>query len=125
MTMQVGMPPHIIIIGMPVSIIDIMRLHISAHISSVMPCPGIISIIMPFAMGFIVQVIIIMGIMPIVGIMPMPGIIPIPDIMFGLIIGIIPIIGICIAALLIMAPRKIVRSAWVWPGRSLIAAALP
>ena len=88
MTMHIGMPPHIIIIGMPISIIDIMRLHISAHISSVMPWPGIISIIMPFAVGFMVQVIIIIGIMPMEGIMPCI----IPDII-GMDIGIMPPIG--------------------------------
>jgi hypothetical protein len=76
-TMQVGVPPHIIIVGMPICIIDIMRLHITAHISLVIPCPGVISIIMPFARGFIVQVIII-----IIGIMS----------------AIMPIIGVCVPA---------------------------
>ena len=79
------MPPHIMAIGMPICIIAMMRLHISTQTSSDMPAPGMTSIIMPLAVIFMVQVIIIIGIMPMDGIMP--GIIP--DII-GIDIGIMP-----------------------------------
>lgn len=83
------MPPHIIIIGMPPDIMDIMRLQHSMNMSLSMPSIGFISHVMPSAV--IVQVImpIIIGIiMPfIIGMPPIIGIMP-------FIIGIPPIIGI-------------------------------
>jgi hypothetical protein len=86
------MPPHIIIIGMPPDIMDIMRLQHSMNMSLSMPSIGFISHVMPSAV--IVQVImpIIIGIiMPfIIGMPPIIGIPPIIDII-GFIIP--PIIG--------------------------------
>ncbi len=80
----IGMPPHIIIIGMPVFIIFIMPSHMLVNISVDMPFIGFISQVMPVLV--MVQVIIHMaiGIMP-----PIIGIIP-PIIGF--------IMGICMAA---------------------------
>ena len=90
------MLPHIIIIGMPEDIMDIMRLQHSINMSLSMPSIGIISQIMPF--GVILQVILpiiicIMGI--IIGfIIGMPPIMePIIGFIMGFIIGIAPIIG--------------------------------
>ena len=88
------MLPHIIIIGMPDDIMDIMRLQHSMNMSLSMPSMGIISQTMPF--GVILQVIlpiiiciigIIMGF--IIGIWPIIGMPPI----IGFIIGMPPIIG--------------------------------
>lgn len=91
-----GMPPHIIIIGMPVFIMFIMPSHMLVNISIDMPFIGFISQVMPVLV--MVQVIIHMaiGIMPpIIGIIP-PIIGFMPPIIIGFIIGIIPpIIGIC------------------------------
>jgi hypothetical protein len=84
------MPPHIIIIGMPICIMFIMRLQHSMNIIWSMPAIGFISHIMP--VGVMVQVIshIIIGIMPIWGIIPICGIMDcMPPI-----IGIMPICGI-------------------------------
>ncbi|SCB28418.1 hypothetical protein GA0061100_106367 [Rhizobium hainanense] len=90
------MLPHIIIIGMPEDIMDIMRLQHSINMSLSMPSIGIISQTMPF--GVILQVILpiiicIMGI--IIGfIIGMPPIMePIIGFIMGFIIGIAPIIG--------------------------------
>ena len=90
------MLPHIIIIGIPDDIMDIMRLQHSMNMSLSMPSIGIISQTMPF--GVILQVILpiiicIMGI--IIGfIMGMPPIMePIIGFIIGFIIGIAPIIG--------------------------------
>jgi hypothetical protein len=93
-----GMPPHIIIMGMPAPIMLIMRWQHSLNISMDMPSPGMtLHIIM---LPDISQLIFIIG--TAIGIMPgiIPGIIPpimgmppiigiMPDIM-----GIPPIIGI-------------------------------
>jgi hypothetical protein len=120
----IGMPPHIIIIGAPMAIIDCMASqrsfmrgiidasvgiifiimpslvisHVILHIIGIMP-GIIIGIIMP--MPPIMPFIIGMPIMPfIMGIMPMPFIMPfIIGIMFMLFIGIEPIpfiIGIAV-----------------------------
>lgn len=87
-----GMPPHIIIMGMPAPIMLIMRWQHSLNISMDMPSPGMtLHIIMP---PDISQLIFIIG--TAIGIMPgiIPGIIPpIIGIMPG-IMGIPPIIGI-------------------------------
>jgi hypothetical protein len=101
----IGMPPHIIIIGMPAAIMAIMRWQASLNMSIDMPSPGMTLQVM--ASPLMSQVIFIIGtgigIMPaIMGIMPgiigiMPGIIPLPiiGIMPPPIMGIIPfIIGI-------------------------------
>ena len=96
MVQHIIMLPHIIIIGMPDDIIDIMRLQHSMNMSLSMPSIGIISQTMPF--GVILHVILpiiicIMGI--IIGfIMGMPPIMePIIGFIIGFIIGIAPIIG--------------------------------
>lgn len=92
MVQHIIMLPHIIIIGMPDDIMDIMRLQHSMNMSLSMPSIGIISQTMPF--GVILHVILpiiicIMGI--IIGfIMGMP---PIMEPIIGFIIGIAPIIG--------------------------------
>lgn len=78
------MPPHIIIIGMPPDIIDIMRLQHSMNMSLSMPSIGIISQVMPSAVILQVMVHIIIGI-------PMP---PIIGIIMPFIMGMPPIIGI-------------------------------
>jgi hypothetical protein len=101
----IGMPPHIIIIGMPAAIMAIMRWQASLNMSIDMPSPGMT--LQVIASPLMSQVIFIIGtgigIMPaIMGIMPgiigiMPGIIPLPiiGIMPPPIMGIIPfIIGI-------------------------------
>lgn len=106
----IGMPPHIIIMGMPPCIMDIMRLQQSMNMSMLMPSIGIISHVMPFLV--IVQVIlaimtgIICGIMPpIIGFI-MPPIMPIIGFIMGMPIigiiwGIMPfIIGICIMGII-------------------------
>lgn len=100
------MPPHVIIIGIPADIIDIMRSQHSMNMSFMDASIGIISQVMPF--GVIVQVILhiiiigmpimdimlaiigmfIIGIMPaIIGFGIMPPII-------GMLIGIMACIGI-------------------------------
>ena len=103
------MPPHIIIVGMPVFIMAIMRSQHSMNISFMESSIGIISHFMP--VGVMVQVIlhiiIAIGIMPgiIDGIMPpIIGIIP-P------IVGIMPpIIGIivCIGIAAFMSGSKLI-----------------
>ena len=96
MVQHIIMLPHIIIIGMPDDIMDIMRLQHSMNMSLSMPSIGIISQTMPF--GVILHVILpiiicIMGI--IIGfMMGMPPIMePIIGFIIGFIIGIAPIIG--------------------------------
>jgi hypothetical protein len=109
----IGMPPHIIIMGMPADIIMVMRSQQAFIISIVMPSPGVMRQTMP--VGVISQVMrhviigIIMGI--IIG-MPMPGIMFIPPMgAMPFIIGIIDImgmpfiIGICAAVIIIEAPN--------------------
>ena len=102
------MLPHIIIIGMPDDIMDIMRLQHSMNMSLSMPSMGIISQTMPF--GVILQVILpiiiciigiimgfIIGIWPIIGMPPIMGfIIDMPFIM-EFIIGIMFIAGFIVA----------------------------
>ncbi|MDK4741976.1 MULTISPECIES: hypothetical protein [unclassified Rhizobium] len=78
------MLPHIIIIGMPDDIMDIMRLQHSMNMSLSMPSIGIISQTMPFGVILHVILLIIICIMGII----MPFIIGMPPIM-GFIIGII------------------------------------
>lgn len=117
----IGMPPHIIVIGIPAFIMAIMRSQAIFIISADMPSIGFISQVMPVSV--MVQVMlhiiigIIMGIMPFImfiGIMFM-GIMPfiigiMPAIMF---IGIIPIfpiiwlpIGMVIAGLFMISSEK-------------------
>ncbi|NEI71659.1 hypothetical protein GR212_18920 [Rhizobium lusitanum] len=102
------MLPHIIIIGMPFDIMDIMRLQASMNMSLSMPSIGIISQTMPLAVilqvilpiiicimgiiiGFIIGIWPIMGMPPIIGfIMGMP---PIMGFIIGFIIGIMFIAG--------------------------------
>lgn len=93
------MPPHIIIIGMPLPIIVIMRLQHSMNMSLDMSSIGVISQTMPSAVILQVILAIIIGIiMPPIGIMlPIMGII-MPfmgmPLIIGFIIGIPLIIGI-------------------------------
>jgi hypothetical protein len=108
------MPPHIIIMGMPLPIMVIMRLQHSRNMSLDMSSIGIISQTMPFAVILQVILAIIIGIimppigimLPIIGIiMPFMGMPPI----IGFIIGIMPfiIIGfICIAGVI---PSSIIQ----------------
>jgi len=101
----IGMPPHDIIMGMPVPIMAIMRWQAAMNISFEVPSIGIISQTMPISV--ILQVIIaimtgigmppmpIIGIMPfIMGIMPIIGFIIIGFIIIGIIEPIMPIMGI-------------------------------
>jgi hypothetical protein len=92
----IGMPPHIIITGMPIAIMLIMRLQQSMNMSFDMPSMGIIRQFMPSGvMSQLMRHIIGAGIMPIIGIMPpiigfiigMSDIMGMPDIMG---IGIMP-----------------------------------
>jgi hypothetical protein len=101
-----GMPPHIIIIGMPAPIIVIMRWQHSLNISMDMPSPGMtLQVIMLPAISQLIFIIgTAIGIMPgiIPPIMGMPDIIgiipPIMGIMpgIGMLAGMAPV-GICIA----------------------------
>jgi hypothetical protein len=69
-----GIPPHIIIIGMPMAIIFIMASQRSFIMSMLMPSMGIILQIMPsLPISMVIRHIIMPGIMP--GIMPIIGII--------------------------------------------------
>ena len=102
-----GMPPIIIIMGIPMLIIFIMASQRSRIISRVTPSAGIIlqvmpslpiSMVMRHAIGMPVPDIML-GIIPIMGIIPdiMFGIIPI----MGIMLGIIPdVIGICMAGIM-------------------------
>ncbi|MCX5578458.1 hypothetical protein OSH12_09255 [Kaistia terrae] len=108
----IGMPPMVIIMGMPMPIMLIMRLQQSMNISFDMPSIGIISQVMPLSVMVQVILVIIMGIgimppigimLPIIGIMPF--IMPIPGIMFCMGIGIMAGIGIiCMAWLMVQSP---------------------
>jgi len=118
-----GMPPHIIIMGMPAPIMVIMRWQHSLNISMDMPSPGMTLQVMALpdisqlifiigtAIGIMPGIIgiipLIMGMPPIIGIMP--GIMDMPDIMgiippimgimpgiTGMLAGMAPV-GICIA----------------------------
>ncbi len=123
-----GMPPHIIIIGMPFFIMFIMPSHMLVNISIDMPFIGFISQVMPVLV--MVQVIMLMAIgiippiigmgigiilpimpfiigfimLPIIGIMPfIIGFIMLPII--GIMLFIIGfIIGICMAAFILVIP---------------------
>lgn len=88
---HIVMPPHIIIIGMPPDIMDIMRLQHSMNMSLSMPSIGVISQVMPSAVMVHFIVPIIIGI--IIG-MPPIGMEPIIGIIIPFIIGMPPIIGI-------------------------------
>ena len=100
----IGMPPIIIIMGIPMLIIFIMASQRSRNISTVTPSAGIIlqvmpslpiSMVMRHAIGMPIPDIML-GIIPIMGIIPdiMFGIIPIMGIIPGIMLGIIPIMGI-------------------------------
>ncbi|OWV78722.1 hypothetical protein ATY75_06100 [Rhizobium sp. N122] len=112
------MPPHIIIIGMPPDIIDIMRLQHSVNMSLSMPSIGFISQTMPSAvmLHFIEPIIIIIGIEAIIGIIapfimgmpPIIGIIPPPIIGF-IMAGMLFIIGIMFMAGFIVFLRSMLR----------------
>ncbi|OCJ10414.1 hypothetical protein A6U86_24975 [Rhizobium sp. AC27/96] len=106
------MLPHIIIIGMPDDIMDIMRLQHSMNMSLSMPSMGIISQTMPF--GVILQVILpiiiciigiimgfIIGIWPIIGMPPIIGFIMDMPPIIGFIMGIPPIMGFIIGIMFI------------------------
>jgi len=112
----IGIPLHIIVIGMPIVIIVVMRSHIAFIMSMVMPAVGIILQTMPSAV--ISQVIAQHGVGIIIGIimplfiigMVMPFIIGIiiPFIMgmvmpfiIGICIGIV-LVGICIAVIMVV-----------------------
>jgi hypothetical protein len=137
----IGMPPHIIMTGVPAAIIDIMRWQQAVNISIDMPAMGVISHIMPLSV--ILHVIVTIGIGIGIGIMPpiidimgfiipfiigiivlMPGIIP--DIIGFIIppitgIGIIAIIGIVSVAILVSV-AFIILSIGSCPARALIGA---
>ena len=109
------MPPHAIIIGMPMFIMVIIRWQHSMNISFMESSIGVISHFIP--LGVMVQVIlhiiIAIGIMP--GIMPPPiiGIIPFIIGIMPFIIGIMPpIIGIgiivCIGIAVLMSGSKVI-----------------
>jgi hypothetical protein len=99
----IGMPPHIIIIGAPMAIIDVMASQRSCMRGIIDASVGIIFIIMPsfvisqdilHIMGIMLPPIIMGIIMPMPGIMPfiigiMPFIIGMPPIIMPFIIGII------------------------------------
>lgn len=100
---HIVMPPHAIIIGMPLPIMVHMVWQHCMNMSFMAGSIGIISQVMP--VGVIVQVVlhIIIGIMPpmpVIGFIMgfIPGIMPIGIIAFiiGFIIGIMPIIGMFI-----------------------------
>jgi len=92
----IGIPLHIIIIGMPIAIIAVMRSHIAVIISMVMPAVGIILQTMPSAV--ISQVIAQHGVGIIIGI-----IMPLFIIGIGIMVGIVAVgIGICIAVIMIV-----------------------
>jgi len=102
----IGMPPHIIIMGMPPCIMAIMRLQQSMNMSLLASSIGIISHIMPFLVIWQVILAIMTGIIcgimpPIIGFiigMPIIGIMPF---IIGIIWGImLPIIGICIMGII-------------------------
>ena len=106
----IGMPPHIIIIGAPMAIIDCMASQRSFMRGIIDESVGIIFIIMP---SFVISqdILHIIGIMPgiIIGIMPiMPFIIGMPMPIMPFIIGIMPmpfmpfIIGIMFGIMLFM-----------------------
>ena len=87
----IGMPPHIIIVGAPMAIMEFMASQRSFMRDIIAGSVGIIFIIMP---SFVISqdILHIIGIMPliIIGIiMPMPGIMPIWPI-WPFIIGIMP-----------------------------------
>jgi hypothetical protein len=84
------MLPHIIIMGMPLSIMAVMRRQHSMNISLEASSIGIISHVMPLAVILQLILLIIMGIMPPIGIIP-PIII---GFIIGFIMGIMPLIGI-------------------------------
>ncbi|WP_245450013.1 hypothetical protein [Rhizobium leguminosarum] len=113
------MPPHIIIIGMPPDIIDIMRLQHSMNMSLSMPSIGFISQTMPSAvmLHFIEPIIIIIGMEAIIGIIapfimgmpPIIGIIPPPIIGFIMAGIMLFIIGIMFMAGFIVFLRSMLR----------------
>ena len=73
----IGMPPHIIIVGAPMAIMEFIASQRSFMRDIIAGSVGIIFIIMP---SFVISqdILHIIGIMPgiIIGIMPMPGIMP-------------------------------------------------
>ena len=91
----IGMPPHIIIIGAPMAIIELMASQRSFMRGIIDASVGIIFIIMP---SFVISqdILHIIGIiMPFMPIMPIMGFIPIMPIIMGfIIIGIGIIMGI-------------------------------
>ncbi len=103
----IGMPPHIIIMGIPAPIIAIILWQHSLNISIDMPSLGMTLQVIPLAL--ISHVIFIMGtgigiIPPIIGIMPpiigiIPPIMGIMPPIIGMFAGIVPI-GICIAVII-------------------------
>ena len=123
----IGMPPHIIIMGMPAPIMVIMRWQHSLNISMDMPSPGmtlqvmalpdisqlifIIGTAIGIMPGIIGIILFIMGMPPIIGIMPdimgigiIPPIIGIMPDIIGILAGMAPVICvavfICIGSLL-------------------------
>ena len=122
----IGMPPHIIIMGMPAPIMLVMRWQHSLNISMDMPSLGMILHIM--ALPDISQLIFIIGMA--IGIMP--GIIDIIGFIMGMppIIGIIPpIIGIIPPIMGIIGMLAVIVSAGiciaVFIGRLLIVLSSP
>jgi hypothetical protein len=112
----IGIPLHIIVIGMPIAIIVVMRSHIAFIMSMVMPAVGIILQTMPSAVisqviaqhgvgiiiGIIMPLFIIGIVMPFIMGIIMPFIIGmvIPFII-GICIGIVAV-GICIAVIMVV-----------------------
>jgi len=97
---HIDMPPHIIIIGMPMFIMAIMRSQHSMNMSFIESSIGASSHFMPVGVmvQFILHIIIAIGIMPpIIGV----GIIPVIMGIIEPIIGIGIIVGIGIAAVIV------------------------
>lgn len=119
----IGIPLHIIVIGMPIAIIVVMRSHIAFIMSMVMPAVGIILQTMPSAV--ISQVIAQHGTGIIIGIiipfiMGMGMVIPF---IIGICMGIVAA-GICIAVIMVVPlfpvadpPSALSLSVKMRPGR--------
>jgi len=102
MQVIIGMPPHIIIIGMPMFIMAIMRSQAIFIMSMVMPSPGVILQTIP--VGVISQVImqVMVGMPMFMGICIIMGMFIGMPMFIGICMGIG--MGICIAVIMILFP---------------------
>jgi hypothetical protein len=146
----IGMPPHIIIMGMPAPIMLIMRWQHSLNISIDMPSPGmtlqvimlpdisqlifIIGTAIGIMPGIIGIMLFITGMPPIIGIIP--GIIGMPDIIgimppimgimpdiIGMLAGMAPV-DICVAVFMSIGSLLRCVCAPAWRRREFVAAVL-